>query len=360
MNNIRKSMRNLIVFLLVFAMTLGDGGLLSFAAIKTGAGPRIEQNKELFKEAEAEESEELLASYDYEELADYVAKKLVKRETSIDISSYNLSSAAEVSFYERMINTHAELFFVEYDDSSDVTFTQDSSGNYCISISPNYKSEYNERQSIDFEKYVKLILLGVDSSWSDVEKILYLHDYLITHCECVDYVENSEKSNAYSAIVQGKADCLGYSMAFLYLMEKIGVEAGVVSSASLDIAWNYVILDGKRYYVDVAMDDPDNKVEFYCGHKWLLNGKNKCATGHESIDWQDVDEKNLYEEATDNTKYDSFFWTDVESAIPYLDNKWYYVDADTPYVGNLVLKSFDLSSESNETVCTAGNKDQFW
>ena len=93
---------------------------------------------------------------------------------------------------------------------------------------------------------------------SDMEKIKYVHDYL---CLSIDYDYESFNSGnyggklqtAWSAIVEYKTVCAGYSRAFQYYMQQLGIPCAVIESDSH--AWNILKVNGKCYEMDVTWDD---------------------------------------------------------------------------------------------------------
>lgn len=105
---------------------------------------------------------------------------------------------------------------------------------------------------------------------TDYDKILYIHDYLVSEADYDTYAyENIDSSSpsqdilasttAYGAIVNKKAICSGYSKAMQYLAEAAGIRSTVVTGYKNDgesHMWNFVILDGAYYYIDVTWDDP--------------------------------------------------------------------------------------------------------
>lgn len=97
---------------------------------------------------------------------------------------------------------------------------------------------------------------------TDIEKMLFVHDYICEHCSydfnALHEEENGLWHTAYGALVQGKAVCSGYAEAFQYIMQLLGIEGGVCSGYSYrggSHAWNYVVLDGKTYWIDATWDD---------------------------------------------------------------------------------------------------------
>ena len=99
------------------------------------------------------------------------------------------------------------------------------------------------------------------------EKEQFIHDYLANK---LTYKENSLDQSAYSGIVGNETVCAGYSKAFQYLMQQVGIPTyfvagwggGLVSGGMH--AWNIVNMDDKYANVDVTWDDKDTIIyEFY-------------------------------------------------------------------------------------------------
>ena len=98
---------------------------------------------------------------------------------------------------------------------------------------------------------------------SDFEKEKAIHDYLVRNVE-YDLIasQNSEftvSSTAYGALIMGEAVCVGYSEAFMLIMEYLNIECHIIhgkASGVIDHAWNLVKLDGEYYHIDVTWDDP--------------------------------------------------------------------------------------------------------
>lgn len=105
---------------------------------------------------------------------------------------------------------------------------------------------------------------------SDYEKIKKTHDYL---CNRIKYTLDGgpEKYTAYGALVEGKAVCEGYAIAFQRLMEAMGIPCyiatGVVKGEGH--AWNLVQLNGQWYHLDVTWDDQENRIIY---NYFLISG----------------------------------------------------------------------------------------
>ena len=89
----------------------------------------------------------------------------------------------------------------------------------------------NQRKYEECEDAVESLLFGIkgNSDLSDVDKCLILHDRLIAYCE-YDYAnylsESIPKSsyNAYGVLVDRVAVCNGYVLAYMWLLNELGVE----------------------------------------------------------------------------------------------------------------------------------------
>lgn len=96
---------------------------------------------------------------------------------------------------------------------------------------------------------------------SDYDRVKLFHDWIInrTVYTASGYISISETDGP---ILYGKALCEGYSRAFQYLCQSVGIECVCISgtansgSGSGGHMWNMVKLDGKWYHIDVTWDDP--------------------------------------------------------------------------------------------------------
>lgn len=123
--------------------------------------------------------------------------------------------------------------------------------------------ETYQKQKTELETMSSAIIKGAEKYTSAYEKELYIHDYLVTNCVYVGPETSSFANTAYGCIVNGKASCEGYARAFQYLLSKLNIDNRLVTGESTEDGenyvghmWNYVLLDGEGYFVDVTWDDP--------------------------------------------------------------------------------------------------------
>ena len=99
--------------------------------------------------------------------------------------------------------------------------------------------------------------------FSDYEKIRQVHNWLIDNVEYDEYFEAEEPYSISGALTEGKAVCEGYARSFKYILDGLGIPCILVSGTGTNSngeteshAWNYVLLEGEWYAVDVTWDDP--------------------------------------------------------------------------------------------------------
>ena len=93
----------------------------------------------------------------------------------------------------------------------------------------------------------------VNNSMTDEQKALVIHDYLVSHAE---YDLNYKNYTSYGVLMDGRGVCQSYALAYMYILNHLGIETHLVSSRSMNHAWNAVKMDGQYYNVDCTFDDP--------------------------------------------------------------------------------------------------------
>lgn len=127
-------------------------------------------------------------------------------------------------------------------------------------IAPKYFFT-KEQMSAETEKInaaADELLKGITPSMPEFEREMLLHDRL---AKSITYDLNEEYAhNAYGALVNGRAVCDGYTQAFQYLLQRVGIQSFMVTGAGNggNHAWNIVRIDGKYYNVDLTWDDQES------------------------------------------------------------------------------------------------------
>lgn len=133
----------------------------------------------------------------------------------------------------------------------------------------------------------------------DYPRALYLYDWLLEH---VRYVScETYDQTAYAAVCEGEAVCGGIADAYVYLLERGGIPARVVTGTSLSAdgtadshAWVAAALDGAVYYFDPTWDLQDDEsaaaLPGYLSHTWFALTAKRMAVRHTAEDpalWPD-------------------------------------------------------------------------
>ena len=209
-----------------------------------------------------------------------------------------------------------------------------------------------------YESTVYNILSGIDPSWSDEKKLLYIHDYIVTNCQ---YDQTYNNYSAYDCLVEHSAVCNGYALAFCDLANRLGIETHMVASDKLWHAWNVSVLNGKHYYIDCTWDDPvysggGHFYEMYCKHTNFLRSRDGMTeTSHDSTDWEVYDPSDSYYEYEpvysryNDKEYDSAAWHDIESPFVITNDYILTLDEDTFYYYNS-LKNDPVRTDKAEGV----------
>ncbi len=268
----------------------------------------------------------------YDSFKEYLTEEILKCSEVIDVSKYNIKYSEDV---KKIITSFISEEIVESFHFFEYSFSISPAnlGGYLISIKPSYlysKEEYDNRLA-KCESKAEELLDGIVTSENldDTEKALLIHDRLALNCSydyaLADQSNPNRADNAftmYGALVEGNAVCQGYSEAYSYLLEKVGIESNLCVSQALNHAWNIVFIDGLPYHVDVTWDD----CRFESGsvlHVNFLLSTNKLRMGvngntpHNAYD---------YNSAPVSTKYDNYYWQNSNTAFQLINDELYYMD----------------------------------
>lgn len=110
---------------------------------------------------------------------------------------------------------------------------------------------------------------------SDLEKILYVHDYIVSNYKYDERVYNpaligTESRTLYSMIHEKTGVCQGYTYLFMTVMQELGIDCITVPSDELNHIWNKVKLDDEWYNIDLTSDDPISQLSISITHDYFL------------------------------------------------------------------------------------------
>ncbi|MCH5198279.1 MAG: hypothetical protein J1E34_05165 [Oscillospiraceae bacterium] len=242
----------------------------------------------------------------------------------LDVSKYQIPVDERSAIFSLIWHEWAELFHIKsisYYRSSDDLVTK-------IGVTEYYyeADEYHRMLNV-CEREAEKLLKGIkgNKSLTDLEKVLLIHDRIAASIE-YDYDDYLAKTldrsvyNMYGVLGNKTAVCEGYSLANIYLLEKVGIKAVYCSSGTLSHAWNIVYINGRPYHVDVTHDDPVWDVTGRVNHKNLLLSTNALYNDTGSHTATD------YNTTPTDTTYDHYFWQDSNTEFQLLNGDIYYIN----------------------------------
>lgn len=210
-----------------------------------------------------------------QQVYDLMRGGMLKGEKKIEMT-VPIQKSEIFQVYKMVVYDSPEMFWAEtngfrywYNSRNEVTF-----------VEPGYNDLVNDipGNTAKFEGALSEALADMWSLPTQVEKVKYAHDYLTNR---IDYTFNVPyDQTAYSAAVNGKTVCAGYTHAFQYMMQKMGIPCSYVLGYAGGgyHAWNLVKLDGEHYAMDVTWDDPlGAPPERYCYDYFNLNEQKMSA-----------------------------------------------------------------------------------
>lgn len=260
---------------------------------------------------------------DLEDFREYLVTQVLQQNIKIDISEYHLP------VQDNVIEAIAVILFKDTPETFNV-------GNVSFSIlhgellSLNVTYLYDEQQFNEMlsqcESIAESIVADIVASpdMPQAFKALLVHDRLAALCTYDRNLENDNRFDLYGALVEGYAVCEGYTKAYAYLLEKIGIKAEFCSSEELSHAWNIVYIDGEAYHVDVTWDDASTLAgEVY--HDNFL--KSTTAIKENSSEFFfNSHEADDFNSTPNSTTYDNYFWQNSYTEFQYINGDFYYID----------------------------------
>ncbi len=157
------------------------------------------------------------------------------------------------NIFAAVYNDHPELFWLETAYACKYRRT-----GQCVEIDLEFNRTTQELDNAknEFNSQVNMIVAAAQNLPDQYTKETYVHDELLNR---ISYNARAEMNqSAYSALVNGETVCAGYSRAFQYILQQLGIPCYYCTGfAGESHAWNIVALDDGYYNVDTTWDDAD-------------------------------------------------------------------------------------------------------
>lgn len=286
-----------------------------------------------------------MSDADRKEAEAYLYKQLKAKSASIDLSKYGISTSEIRNFVFGVVNDHPDLYFVGN------SFSYYSQGTAVTRILPQYIDGMDDAA---FQAGLADALAVVEPGMTDLEKAVALHDYIVLNCEYDydNYLNGSIPRRSYSAygvLADQTAVCQGYALAYKLLLNQSGIECYMVTSDTMNHAWNLIVLDGEYYQVDVTWDDPVYDRFGLVSHSNMFVSDDEFETRCEHKDWEITRGSSVVNLTADDTRYDDAFWIDVRSPLVIADDACYYIQESDGLVKGT------LTSGSEKVIVSSSN-----
>lgn len=173
-------------------------------------------------------------------------------QEDFDISEQKISTDSLERVYKALIQDNPEYFWFDsysyhYNSASNIVST--------VHLNYNYTQEEIVTRIQQIESNADAIIAGLPIDADTYTKIKYTHDWVIN--QTVYDTTAADNQNICSVFIGGRSVCAGYSRAFQYLLQKMGIFCTYVTGniAQGSHAWNLVRTETGYYYVDTTLDD---------------------------------------------------------------------------------------------------------
>lgn len=217
----------------------------------------------------------ILRPYSYRQLDEksaYIYDSIItaagQYKTDITFSSVmNITADDYCAAYQQLYNDENSIFYID----TKMQYAVNSSTKNVASATIFYKYSSDEikrmQNAIDAEANRVVAMITPSMTEYDIVKLFY--DYL---AENVVYDENAVNCrDIYGVFVDKKAICGGYSKAFSYLCDKVGIETLTITGDADEVPhmWNMVKIGGEWYHIDITYAVTDSKLGKYVRYDYF-------------------------------------------------------------------------------------------
>ena len=295
---------------------------------------------------------------------DTLARGMWNMETNIYIREFNVPRDDAEMLFTVLMNTHPELFYVsrryyyKLVNSNGVSYINrviPSWGRLVYDSDGTWTGEeeiYTESQVMqmrtEFRNRAQWYLNQVDDSMSDYQKALILHDLLALNSS---YLLTGE---TYDLMVNGYGKCYGYSEAYSYLLEQVGIKSEIIESDPMFHQWNKVKIGGKYYHADVTWDDPVPDQIGFVDHKYFMLSDSAIGNLPKPHYSYNTDF------ASNDTRYDNMGFHKINTQHCYVGDTCYVVDNNRKSNSNYGKRLLTYNSDTDRFSTLYSFEHEYW
>ncbi|MDS0525615.1 hypothetical protein NNC19_07995 [Clostridium sp. SHJSY1] len=201
-----------------------------------------------------------------------------------------------MEYYYDTLDKYPEIFYSEVTVDCDASYDKSTGEivSYNLLVNYIYDNKTIDTMKTKFNNRVQEIKKNyLSKATTELEKEYIIHDYIIENCtyDKENYYKNTVPSiehTAYGALVNGISVCDGYAKAAQLLLRDSNIESGVVVSEEMNHAWNYVLIDGYYYFLDLTWDDWQGNEEEAI-YKYFNVTSSELKSGTNPHKWNEVE-----------------------------------------------------------------------
>lgn len=287
-------------------------------------------------------------------VVDYLVQEMKKMRSPIDISRYQIPVDDLGGLIDYLMCSKPELFFVDW---YNVRYSHGNGKVASLFFEYTMTPVQYAVASAEYEARVAAVLGRIPADFSDLEKLLFLHDYIADWCT---YDETLTIRDAYSMLTGRTGVCQAYMLLYADLLNRIGIENTYAETTSH--VWNVVKLNGEYYHIDITFDDPVGAR--IVSHDYFLvstdqlyeaDVQNKAVGSH--LDWASPV---VSEEDCASTEYDSgYVWQNCKNPFYELGGRLYFAQAARTG-GMYTLGIMQAGRDLKTAQCTATSPETVW
>lgn len=181
----------------------------------------------------------------------------------LDLFSTESKSMTEDEFqevYAAVLLDHPEIFWMNSYQIIVKPFSDKVNTNKKIKLFYHYSEQEAKQIKEKIEPEISKLVDKASKLNTDYEKILYVHDTIITNTDYIDSDNRKSYQTLVSIFDEHKAVCAGYTYGFKLVMDRLGIKTISVrdvqnKDSETNHIWNMVYLYEKWYNIDLTWDD---------------------------------------------------------------------------------------------------------
>lgn len=184
---------------------------------------------------------------EYKPIYDLLYSGMENRQSELSFNGFGYEYGAVSSVYNKMLYDNPHLCHVQ-----DFSAVYSDDNKLVVGVRLNYRENDNSKminRILDIINYV-------NEDDSMIDKLVTVHDYLIKNTQISERFAYDACASAYGAVVNKKADDIGFAKAFCYLTQALGVNCYVMDGQYKGElrAWCRVKLEDTWFNVDCYGD----------------------------------------------------------------------------------------------------------